>query len=141
MFPIINNITSEKTSDSDQRGIIYKFNFESGSYELRDGNLIELASVEDQVKQWLQFFISTEYNMYRVYEGLDYGVSLKKFIGDKITPMSLIASDVEDQLANALKLNTDIKEIVSVKAIKINDVLKLTITVKTINDIELEVNS
>ena len=139
MFPVINNITSGKVSDSDQRGIIYKFNFESGSYELKDGNLIELTSIEDQVKQWLQFFISTEYKMYNVYEGIEYGLSLKKYIGSKTTSLGLIASEIEDQLRNGIKINEDIKDIISVKAKKENEVLILAISVKTINDTTVEV--
>ena len=68
-------------------------------------------------------------------------MSLKKYIGSKVIPLGLIASDIEDQIRNGIKLNTDIKEVTSVKALKENEVLKLSIIVKTINDINVEVMS
>lgn len=135
------NVTPGENVVSDQRGTVYKFDFESRSYALKDGNLIELNSVEDQVKQWMQFVINTEYKMYGAYDGLEYGLSLKKYIGNKTISLGLIASDIEDQLRMCILLNRDIKELISVKATKENDVLKLIISVKTINDINVEVGS
>jgi len=141
MFPVVQNLTLDEKILSDPRGIVYKFDFKSKSYALKDGNLIELNSVEDQVKQWMQFVINTEYKMYGAYDGFEYGLSLKKYIGNKTTPTGLIASDIEDQLTMCIKLNSDIKELTSVKATKENDVLKLVISVKTINDKNVEVGT
>lgn len=141
MFPVIQNVTPGENVVSDQRGIVYKFDFESRSYALKDGNFIELNSVEDQVKQWMQFVINTEYKVYNAYDGLEYGLSLKKYIGNKTISLGLIASDIEDQLRMCILLNHDIKELTSVKATKENDVLKLIISVKTINDINVEVGT
>lgn len=141
MFPIIQNVTNDENVVFDQRGIVYKFDFETKSYALKDGNLIELISIEDQVKQWMQFVINTEYKLYNTYDDLDYGLSLKKYIGNKTSSLGLIASDIEDQLRMCIRLNSDIKELISVKAIKENAVLKLIIIVKTINDINVEVGT
>ncbi len=139
MLPIVPNVKTEKKSVSDQKGIVYKFDFKLGSYVLEEGQLVELTSVEDQVKQWLQFFINTDLNIYPIYKGLDYGLNLKKYIGHKTIPLGLIASEISDQLELGIKLNDDIKEVISVRATKENEVLKLSINVKISNDEIVEV--
>ena len=139
MLPIVPNVQTEKKSISDQKGIVYKFDFELGSYVLEEGQLVELTSVEDQVKQWLQFFINTDLNTYSIYEGLNYGLNLKKYIGHKTIPLGLIASEISDQLDLGIKLNDGIKEVTSVRVTKENEVLKLSISVKISNDEIVEV--
>lgn len=141
MLPVVPNIEVEKKEDSDQKGIVYKFDFELGSYALKDGNLIELTSVEDQVKQWLQFFINTELNAYSIYEGLDFGLNLKKYIGQKTIPLGLIASEIFDQLNLGIRMNDDIKEVTSVKVTKENEIVRLSISVKISNNTIVEVIS
>jgi len=141
MLPVVNlndQVTNEPTLS---KGIVYEFDFEKKSYKLVDGKLVELTSVEDRVKQWLQFFINTEYGLYDTYKGLNFGLSLKKYIGKKSISLALIASEVSDQLALGIVLNDDIKEISSVKAFKEKDLLKLSISVKTKNNTIVEVVS
>ncbi|MCH4891174.1 DUF2634 domain-containing protein [Acidaminobacter sp. JC074] len=141
MLPVVPITTVEKKEDSDQKGIVYKFDFKLGSYALEDGNLVELTSVEDQVKQWLQFFINTELNAYSIYEGLDFGLNLKKYIGQKTIPLGLIASEISDQLDLGIRMNDDIKEVTSVKVTKENEILRLSISVKISNNTIVEVIS
>lgn len=142
MLPVIKNSNSQvKTNTIDSKGIVYKFNFDEHSYELNDGKLIVLESIEDQVNQWIQFLLNVELDKYAIYKDMPFGISKNRFIGKKNYPLVLLESDLEDDLRRAFGLNKDIKELIKLSVKKENDTLKIDVHVKTINNVDVEVSN
>lgn len=142
MLPLIKSGKSvEIPNTNDSKGIVYRFDFHSGSYEMEDGKLVVLERLEDRVKQWLQFLLNVELKKYKIYDGMPFGISKNQYIGMKNYPLVLLESDLEDDLRRAFALNTDIKELIKVEASKRNNVLQIKVHVKTMNNVNVEVSN
>lgn len=139
MFPKINE-TQIKIDDAHD-GIIYKFDFDTGNYEILDGNLIPIEDKKERIKQWLKFLIKAEFDNVEIYKSTGFGLSLKKYIGKKILPLGLISAEVKEQLQSKIKLNSFIKEVLFVTVTKTKSGLVFSIKIITNGNEELEVST
>ena len=140
MFPSIVENTTVKEEDPLLDGLMYKFDFETGNYIVRDGNLIVLDDPKDKIKQWLKFLIHSEFDHVAIYKMTGFGLSLKKYVGKKSLPLGFIASEVKQQLIEKIKLNPLIKEVSKVQVSKNSKVqLIFDIWIVTKNEESLEV--
>lgn len=104
MFPDI-NIDNEFSLDNDDLTgkKTFLYDFTSGDFILKDGNLI-VASELEAIELWIKKIILTEKFKFKIYEKDDdseYGVSIKNIIGKRL-PKYFVKSEIKRELTDAI---------------------------------------
>lgn len=108
----VNNINDIETNS--KMGKSFLFNFETGDFVLKDGNLVEIEGVE-ALKVWIKKILKTEKFKFKIYETNkidEYGVTLLEFI-NKDYPIYFVQSEIQREITEALLTNPEINDVSS----------------------------
>lgn len=90
-------------------GINFLYDFVAGDFVYQDGKLVELHGIES-LKMWIMKVMKTERFRFRVYEGVDYGVSLEDLIGSNL-PRAYIEAEIKREVTTSLVQHPYIEDI------------------------------
>ena len=98
------------TTSTATQGKSFKFDFATGEFELIDGKMIEITERE-VLKIWIQKTIRTEKNKFKVYQDVNYGVSIEDLVIGRAYNQQFINSELEREISEALTQNKLIQSI------------------------------
>lgn len=106
MLPKITELefnTEELTNDLPPIGKSFLFDFVKGDFILKDGKMIELYGA-DSLKMWIEKILRTERFRFRIYENVEYGVTLESLIGSNF-PRAFIEAEIEREVTESLLMS------------------------------------
>lgn len=112
MLPEIANLdfnTEEIAEDLPPIGKSFLYDFEKGDFVLKSGKMIELHGV-DSLKMWIEKVLKTERFRFRIYESVDYGVTLEDLIGSNF-PRDFIEIEIKREVTESLLLSSYIERL------------------------------
>lgn len=144
MFPdntlkeqIENYKTSEENINRDL-GKTPSINFETSSIIMTNGTPKLITDIE-AIEQWIILFVTTPRDVYKIYEGTDFGTNWRKLLGRKVLKTNgYEESELIRQITEGLPLNPAIESVQSVELDKNGRFLDLKITVELYNGELLE---
>jgi len=90
-------------------GISFNYDFVAGDFVLEDGKVEELTGVE-ALKVWILKLIKTEKDKFKIYENIDYGITLMDLIHSNY-PYFFIKSEIQREITEGLLKNTEITDV------------------------------
>ncbi|MEY8001622.1 DUF2634 domain-containing protein [Clostridium sp. Mt-5] len=105
IFPLIPGLQEQldnisNTSTAIQKlGKTFKFDFNTNTFVLQDGKLVELSTVE-AVEQWISLILRTYKDKYNVYKGTDFYCNIEDLAGGKKDNFSI--SEIDGEISEAL---------------------------------------
>jgi hypothetical protein len=137
MFPTIsenseNEIqsTREKViSTSSELGKTPNIEFEKKSLTIENGTP-KLVTDVDAIRQWITLFVTTPKNTYKIYNGTNFGTSIRKLFGRKILNNGYEEAEVEREIREGLPLCPAINRVTSFNMEKVGKILKVYVGVE-----------
>lgn len=114
------------------------FDFDTGSYVIRDGKIVECTQ-EEAVRQWIGFLIKTAAEKFAVYEGTDFGTYIENYIGYK--DVGFVSSEIKREIEEKAAMNRAIKAIENFETEKDGSRLKVSLSVILESEEEVEVET
>ena len=114
------------------------FDFDTGSYVIRDGKIAECTQ-EEAVRQWIGFLIKTAAEKFAVYAGTDFGTYIENYIGYK--DVGFVSSEIKREIEEKAAMNRAIKAIENFETEKDGSRLKVSLTVILESEEEVEVET
>lgn len=102
MFPSVN--ISKEAEKVHMSRTSFKFDFETGQHVIVDGNLLK-CDYKESIKQFITTLLKTESGKYKVYtddETDNFGISIYKYIGDRIINNGFIISELKREIEEQL---------------------------------------
>ena len=95
----IDTANGESSEDIKELGKCFKFDFNTNSFILENGKLVELDKI-DAVKQWIKLILNTYKDKFNVYTDSNFYCNVKDVSGKRLTPdmQSKIISDITGSL-------------------------------------------
>jgi len=122
--------TREKViSTSTELGLTPSFDYTKKQFLLENGSLKMITDV-DAIKQWIVLFITTPKNTYQIYDGTDFGTSIRKLFGRKILNNGYEESEVEREIREGLPLCPAINRVTSFNMQKVGKLVKIYVQVE-----------
>lgn len=131
MFP---NIFIEEATQSDvteNTGVDFTFDYETGQHVLEGGNACLCDDLES-IRQYIQNVLRTEAKVHKVYtkeESDVFGISLFEYIGNKVLPLGYINSELKREVTELLLKHPQIEEVKDWESQKIKKGLEVSFTV------------
>lgn len=140
MFPTIiednsnnNQPTREKIiSTSTELGFTPSFNYENKQIILENGSPKLISNVE-AVRQWIVLFVTTPKNTYKIYDGTDFGTSIRKLFGKKTLNNGYEEAEVEREIREGLPLCPAISRVTNFNMEKVGRIVKIYVEVELFN--------
>lgn len=95
---------NEQAAQSSRIGRSFLFNFFAGQHNIVDGAVAECDELT-AIQQWLELMCRTTLDKYEVYRGEPFGTSAEKFIGRRTLPQGFVASELEREISESVRLN------------------------------------
>lgn len=106
------------------------FDVKSKKIVVEDGK-VQTATKKQQIQQWLYLLINTEFGKYKVYENTEFGISfLYEMRGHEYYSSGFTIAQIQDELAEKIKLHKYIDEVKEIKIEKDFNSLIITIVLK-----------
>lgn len=134
MFPnyddssILQVVEKEVTLQSDVVKNSFSFDFDKNKFVLFDGKIIENSDIE-ATKQWIITFLKTMINGALIYEGKQFGTSIKKLRGSKRINNGYLESEIEREIKEGFLLCPSIERVSSFNLAKDGSVIVITVGV------------
>lgn len=90
-------------------GKSFLYDFDKGQFILANGKMIELHGIES-LKMWIMKVMKTERFRFRVYDNVEYGVTLEDLIGSNL-PRAYIEAEIKREVTSSLTRHTHIANI------------------------------
>ena len=140
MFPSIfdNSIeeiqtTREKViSTSQDLGKTPNIDFENKKITVENGTPKLITDI-DAIRQWITLFVTTPKDTYKIYDGTNFGTSIRKLFGRKILNNGYEEAEVEREIREGLPLCPAINRVTSFNMEKIGRILKIYVSVELFN--------
>lgn len=140
MFPTIiednsnNNqpIREKIISTSTELGFTPSFNYENKQIILENGSPKLISNVE-AVRQWIVLFVTTPKNTYKIYDGTDFGTSIRKLFGKKTLNNGYEEAEVEREIREGLLLCPAISRVTNFNMEKVGRIVKIYVEVELFN--------
>ena len=87
----------------------------------------------EAIRQWIILFITTPKNTYKIYEGTDFGTSIRKLFGHKTLNNGFEESEVEREVREGLPLCPAISSVTSFNMTKEGKTVKIEVEVELYN--------
>lgn len=142
MFPIDTANKIDVINEEQNTGLkrSFLFDFDTNTFVIKDGKVSEIE-YKNGVLQWVKTFLATTLNKHLIYEGTNFGISVKEYIGLKKSNLGLIRSELERQITENITINPAITGINNFECWNEADVLKVKFTVLLKDFSELEVSA
>ena len=140
MFPTIvedssnNNqpIREKIISTSTELGFTPSFNYENKQIILENGSPKLISNIE-AVRQWIVLFVTTPKNTYKIYDGTDFGTSIRKLFGKKTLNNGYEEAEVEREIREGLPLCPAISRVTNFNMEKVGRIVKIYVEVELFN--------
>jgi len=140
MFPSIfdnseNEIqtTREKViSTSSDLGKTPNIDFENKKITVENGTPKLITDI-DAIRQWITLFVITPKDTYKIYDGTNFGTSIRKLFGRKILNNGYEEAEVEREIREGLPLCPAINRVTSFNMEKVGRILKIYVSVELFN--------
>lgn len=140
MFPTIvedssnNNqpIREKIISTSTELGNTPFFDYQNKQILLENGSPKLISNVE-AVRQWIVLFITTPKNTYKIYDGTNFGTSIRKLFGKKTLNNGYEEAEVEREIREGLPLCPAISRVTNFNMEKIGRLVKIYVEVELFN--------
>lgn len=137
MFPTIIEESENETqsrrekviSTSKDLGQTPSFDYEKKSIVLVNGSPKQITGV-DAIRQWIVLFITTPKNTYKIYDGTNFGTSIRKLFGRKTLNNGYEEAEVEREIRDGLPLCPAINRVVSFNMTKVAKLVKIYVQVE-----------
>jgi len=137
MFPSIfdnseNEIqtTREKViSTSSDLGKTPNIDFENKKITVENGTPKMITDI-DAIRQWITLFVTTPKDTYKIYNGTNFGTSVRKLFGKKILNNGYEEAEVEREIREGLPLCPAINRVTSFNMEKVGRILKIYVSVE-----------
>lgn len=94
----------EETADElEPIGKNFLYDYNKGDFVIKNGKMVELFGV-DSLTAWILKVMKTELGRFRVYEGVNYGVTLEELIGS-VLPRAYVESEIKREVTESLLLS------------------------------------
>ena len=101
--------TQEIPEDLPPIGKSFLFDFDKGDFVIRNGKLVEIRGLE-VLKQWITKVLKTERFRFRIYEDVEYGVTLEDLIGSNL-PRAFIEAEIKREVTSSLLRHPHIQSV------------------------------
>lgn len=140
MFPTIvedssnNNqpIREKIISTSTELGNTPFFDYQNKQIILENGSPKLISNVE-AVRQWIVLFITTPKNTYKIYDGTNFGTSIRKLFGKKTLNNGYEEAEVEREIREGLPLCPAISRVTNFNMEKVGRIVKIYVEVELFN--------
>lgn len=140
MFPTIvedssnNNqpIREKIISTSTELGNTPFFDYQNKQILLENGSPKLISNVE-AVRQWIVLFITTPKNTYKIYDGTNFGTSIRKLFGKKTLNNGYEEAEVEREIREGLPLCPAISRVTNFNMEKVGRLVKIYVEVELFN--------
>lgn len=137
MFPTIikssqsdtQSVREKVISTSPEIGITPNLDYSKKTVILRNGSPKMIMSIE-AIRQWIVLFITTPKNAYKIYNGTNFGTSIRKLFGRKRLNNGYEEAEVEREIRDGLPLCPAINRVVSFNMEKVGKIVKIYVTVE-----------
>lgn len=120
-------------------GKSFLYDFENGQFTLVNGKMVELHGL-DSLKMWIMKVMKTERFRFRVYDNVEYGVTLEDLIGSNL-PRAYIEAEIKREVTSALTRHTHIENIEEWSFVRDGKWMRIKFRVITVEGaFEMEVN-
>ncbi|RKD26678.1 hypothetical protein BEP19_15840 [Ammoniphilus oxalaticus] len=92
--------TQDLPNELEPMGKSFLFDFTKGEFVLRNGKMVEVEGL-DALKVWIEKCMRTERYRFRVYEGVEYGVTLEDLIGSNL-PRAFVEAEIKREVTESL---------------------------------------
>lgn len=125
--------TREKViSTSSDLGKTPNIDFENKKITVENGTPKLITDI-DAIRQWITLFVTTPKNVYRIYDGTNFGTSIRKLFGRKILNNGYEEAEVEREIREGLPLCPAINRVISFNMEKVGRILKVYVSVELFN--------
>lgn len=142
MLPEISSIeiNTENTSKTTKPGKSFLFDFRSGDFVIKDGRLVKIDDIE-ALKVWIEKCLRTEKFRFKIYEDVEYGVTLEDLIGQTL-PRQFVESELKREIREAIIKHPIVQDISNLAAEQDGSKLKINFKVNLVdgNTFDQEVN-
>lgn len=104
-----NTDTTEQSKDLPKLGKSFLYDFDKGDFVIKDGKMVEIHGVE-VLKQWILKVLKTERFRFKIYENIEYGVTLEDLIGSSF-PRSFVEAEIKREVTASLILHSYIESV------------------------------
>lgn len=140
MFPTIvedssnNNqpIREKIISTSTELGNTPFFDYQNKQIILENGSPKLISNVE-AVRQWIVLFITTPKDKYKIYDGTNFGTSIRKLFGRKTLNNGYEEAEVEREIREGLPLCPAISRVTNFNMEKVGRLVKIYVEVELFN--------
>ena len=84
----------------------------------------------DAIRQWITLFVTTPKNTYTIYNGTNFGTSIRKLFGRKVLNNGYEEAEVEREIREGLPLCPAINRVTSFNMQKVGRILKIYVSVE-----------
>lgn len=134
MLPEITQLEINLNQEEDlpTAGKSFLFDFTLGEFVLKDGKLVELVDTES-IKMWIQKVLRTEKFRFKVYEDINYGLTIEDLIVGHDYSQAFIESEIKREVTEALSNHPMIQSLTEWEIVKDNPTLRIAFTVNLVN--------
>lgn len=137
MFPTIIEQTENETQSIREKVIstgteiaqTASFDYKKKTIILENGSPKQITGVE-AIRQWIILFIITPKNTYKIYDGTNFGTSIRKLFGRKTLNNGYEEAEVEREIREGLPLCPAINRVTSYNMTKVGRIVKIYVQVE-----------
>lgn len=129
----------EEVTQPISRGKAFLFDYEKGDFVYKNGSP-QTVEGKEALKSWIDKLIRTEKFKFKIYEDVEYGISLESLLGSKL-PRSFIQAEIQRELTEEINKHEDVTNISSWQFNADGSRWTIAFRVHSIyGDLEMEVN-
>lgn len=121
----------EQTEDLPKIKKFFLYDFKKKDFVVKDGRLIVIEGIE-AIKQWIEKVLRTEKFKFKIYEDIDYGISVEDLIGYEY-PQQFIDAEIKREVTESLLKHPNIKNLSEWNIVKDNPILNISFKVDLID--------
>lgn len=117
-------------------GRVYKFDFESNKFVIKDGKIVELTNDIEKIEQWIHLILLTYKDKFDVYKDTNFYCNINDYIGKKsIGKKGYWQSELMNEIRNSLTKHRYIKSVDEFEIMHMGIKWKISYKITLINGI------
>mgnify|MGYP000050424248 CR=1 FL=1 len=137
MFPLVmekstneaQTIREKVISTSTEIAKTASFDYKNKIIILENGSPKQITGV-DAIRQWIVLFITTPKDTYKIYDGTNFGTSIRKLFGRKTLNNGYEEAEVEREIREGLPICPAINRVTSFNMEKVGRIVKIYVQVE-----------
>lgn len=130
IFPMSLNATGSNERKNQATGEkTLAFDYKKGDFIIEDGKCKVYSGI-DAIRAWVEKVLKTEKFQFKIYDGEDYGVTIKDLVVGSNLPLAFIETELKREVIEALVKHPKINGISGFVLMRKNALLKVSFTVE-----------